>query len=108
NGELAKIKTQVGGIDFDVQEKGDNWSVTPKTKAKAGKPLVLKMKDPGKEKGKGKKDERSESKKKEDLDKAMAEATKLEQTPHITEEEIKKALPAIKQKYSMTSLELVI
>jgi DNA uptake protein ComE-like DNA-binding protein len=108
NAELGKIKTQVGGIGFDVQEKGDNWSVTPKTKAKAGKPLVLKMKDPGKEKGKGRKDDRSEDKKKEDLDKALAEATRLEQTPHITEDQIRKELPAIKQRYAMTSLELVI
>jgi len=42
------------------------------------------------------------------LDKAIAEAESLQRTPKITEAKIKKGLKSIKQKYKMTSLELVI
>jgi len=105
NQELAKIKAQVSGIDFNVQVKGDKWSVTPKAGGKAGKEIQLAAKDPGKQ---DKKNGRTDQKKKEDLDKAMAEATKLEQAPKTTEEQIRKGLLPIKKKYDMTALDLVV
>ncbi len=58
--------------------------------------------------GKEKPDERTSEQKQADLDKAIAEAEVLQQDPNATEEEIKKGLPKIKQKYNMVSLELVV
>jgi Domain of unknown function (DUF4157) len=45
NKELAKIKGQVGGIDFDVQLKGELFVVTPKAGGKTSKPIELGAKD---------------------------------------------------------------
>ena len=108
NQELAKIRSQVSGIELAVQDNGDKWSVTPKSKDTKGKPIVLGVKDAGKVAGKGKKDDRTDQKKQADLDKAMAEVTNLQQTPKITEAQIKKGLLPIKQKYDLASLDLVI
>jgi len=41
NQELTKIKGQVSGIDFGVQQKGTKWVVSPKAGGKTGKPLEL-------------------------------------------------------------------
>jgi hypothetical protein len=41
NQELAKIKSQVSGLTFDVQRKGAKWAVSPKVGATVGKPLDL-------------------------------------------------------------------
>jgi hypothetical protein len=53
-------------------------------------------------------DERTEEQKQADLDKGITEAKALQNTLKITEASIKKGLMAIKQKYRMTSLELVV
>ncbi len=45
--ELAKIKAQVRGIDFDVQHKELKWVVTPKAGGKTGKGLEIDAKGPG-------------------------------------------------------------
>ena len=46
NQQLAKIKAQVRGIDFDVQLKGPKWIVKPKAGGKTGRELQLEAKDP--------------------------------------------------------------
>jgi hypothetical protein len=56
----------------------------------------------------GKKDDRTEDQKKADLDKAMSEAEALRAKPHATEADIRQGLPAIKSRYNMASLELVV
>jgi len=58
--------------------------------------------------GKDKKDERTEEQKQADLTKALAEAEQLSKKPGITEGEVKAGLPAIKAKYKMVSLTLVV
>jgi hypothetical protein len=59
--------------------------------------------------GKGdKKDERTPAQKQADLDKALAEAKALQTDPKATEASIKKGLAAIKTKYKMQSLDLVV
>jgi hypothetical protein len=58
--------------------------------------------------GKPAADARTPAQKQADLDKAIAEAEALENTKDITEDDIKKKLPAVKAKYRLTSLELVI
>ena len=56
----------------------------------------------------GKPDERTEKEKEADLDKAIAEAQALQQAPNATEDQVRKGLPAIKKKYRMISLDLVV
>jgi len=56
----------------------------------------------------GKPDERTEKDKQADLDKAIAEAQALQQASGASEASIKKALPLIKKKYRMQSLDLVV
>jgi hypothetical protein len=59
--------------------------------------------------GKGDKpDDRTEEQKKADLKKALEDAQMLQKKPNITEKEIRKGLPAIKKKYNMQTLELVV
>jgi hypothetical protein len=59
--------------------------------------------------GKGDKpDERTDQQKQADLDKGISEAEAAQSAPRATEAQIKKALLSIKQKYKMTSLELVV
>jgi hypothetical protein len=69
--------------------------------------VVKKLIGGGKDKD-GKPDERSEQQKKVDLDKAIREAESLSDKPGASEAEVRKGLPAIKAKYSMMSLELVV
>jgi hypothetical protein len=57
---------------------------------------------------KDKPDERTEEQKKADLHRAIGEAEALQRTPHITEDQLRKGLLPIKQKYNMTSLDLVV
>jgi hypothetical protein len=104
NGELGKIKSQVKGIDFDVQAKGDKWLVTPKAGGKSAKGVELAAKDPGKD---GAKDERTDAQKKQDLDAALKEATALVEDDEKDGADIQKALPAIKTRYKLTTIELV-
>lgn len=56
--------------------------------------------------GKDKKDTRTEAQKKVDLDKAIAEANMLLSAKDASPQKVRKLLPAIKDKYSMTVLEL--
>ncbi|RKH40951.1 hypothetical protein D7X12_19550 [Corallococcus sicarius] len=58
--------------------------------------------------GKGKPDERTPEQKKADLAKALKEASDLLKAPKTSEAKIRKGLPAIKSKYKMTSLVLVV
>jgi len=58
--------------------------------------------------GKDKPDDRTPEQKQADLDKAMAEAGALQQKPDTSEDAIRKGLPAIKNKYKMQSLNLVV
>ncbi|WEN13760.1 DUF4157 domain-containing protein [Rhodanobacter sp. AS-Z3] len=58
--------------------------------------------------GKDKPDDRTPSQKQADLDKAISEANALQTAPHATEQSIKKGLGAIKAKYKMKSLVLVV
>jgi hypothetical protein len=53
-------------------------------------------------------DGRTPAQKQVDLDKAIVEAEALEKTKDISEDEIKQRLPAIKTKYKLTSLDLVV
>jgi hypothetical protein len=62
----------------------------------------------GKLTGEGKKDERTDAEKAADLAKALGEAEALLRVPNITEDKIRKGLVAIKRKYHMASLVLVI
>ena len=56
----------------------------------------------------GKPDARTDAQKKADLKKAMQEAETLQRKPNIMEEDIRKGLPAIKARYKMASLELIV
>jgi hypothetical protein len=56
----------------------------------------------------GKKDERTDEEKAADLDKALSEAEAIRAKPNISEFDIRKELPAIKKKYNMASLDLVV
>jgi hypothetical protein len=56
----------------------------------------------------GKKDDRTEDQKQADLAKAMGEAEAVKMKPDATEESIRKELPAIKKKYRLESLDLVV
>lgn len=58
--------------------------------------------------GKGKPDDRTDAQKQADLTKALAEAEALRETPNIQDKDVRKGLLAIKKKYNMTSLELVV
>jgi hypothetical protein len=63
----------------------------------------------GSGKGKdGKPDERTEKQKEADAAKAEGEATKLLQDPKASPRSVKKKLPAIKSKYKLTALEIVV
>jgi hypothetical protein len=101
--ELKKVK--IKGVEYVVQDQGKSMVVTPRMQGKPGKSITFNVKESGKP---NKQDERDEQQKLSDLHKAMGEATELENIPHITEEEIKKGLPAIKKKHNMESLELVV
>ncbi|HBA90027.1 MAG TPA: hypothetical protein DCZ75_19130 [Geobacter sp.] len=108
NKELEQIKATVKGISFGVQAKGENWVVTPKAGGKSGKGIELKGKDVAKDAAKnGKADERTEAQKQRDLDSALAEANKLLDDEEKDAPEVQKALPAIKTKFRLTSIELV-
>jgi len=58
--------------------------------------------------GKDKKDERTEEQKKADLAKAMKEAQALQNDQEKTDDQVRQGLRAIKEKYKMASLELVV
>jgi len=68
--------------------------------------VVKKLLGGGKEKD-GKPDERTDAQKKADLDKAVDEANKLLQNNDLSPEDVKQKLGAIKEKYNLTTLELV-
>lgn len=57
---------------------------------------------------KDKPDDRTEQQKQADLNKAMAEAEAAKAGGKATEAEVRRALPAIKSKYRMTSLDLIV
>ena len=57
---------------------------------------------------KDKPDSRTDDQKKADLDRAITEAEALQANQEISDDQVKKGLQAIKQKYNMTSLELVV
>ncbi len=61
-------------------------------------------------KGKGKKehDERNETQKKKDLDKALDKANELVQDNDLSFEDVSKKLPIIKKKHNLTRLKLVV
>jgi hypothetical protein len=58
--------------------------------------------------GKGKKDDRTDAQKKADLDKGIAEADQLAKDRTKTPDQVRRGLPAIKAKYKMTALDLVV
>ena len=58
--------------------------------------------------GKDKKDDRTEEQKKADLAQGLQDAEQLSKKPGITEGEVQAGLPAIKQKYKMVSLTLIV
>ena len=90
------IKKLQGMVDKGL-DTAITWIIT-KAKALFGKLF-----------GKGDKpDERTEEQKKADLSKALSEAEQLSKKPGITEGEVKAGLPAIKSKYKMVSLNLVV
>jgi len=91
-GVLNKVRGVIDkGIDALI-----NWIVT------MAKKLFAKVfsKDP--------KDERTPQQKQADLDKGLADAEAVAAKPDVTEAQIRQALPAIKAKYKMTALELVV
>lgn len=90
---IAKVR---GAVDKAL-DTGINWIVN---KAKA---LFAKLF--GKEE---KPDQRTEEQKKADLQAALSDAEQLSKKPGITEGEVKAGLPAIKSKYKMVSLNLVV
>ena len=100
NQELGKIKAQVGDVDFSVQAKGDKWLVSPKAGGKSGKGIELPAKDAGKQ------DERTEAQKTHDLAAAIKEATALVEDENKDGAEIQRALPEIKNRYKLTTIEL--
>ena len=57
---------------------------------------------------KAKPDDRTDAQKQADLAKGLAEAETLRETPDIEDKDVRKGLDAIKKKYNMTSLELVV
>ncbi len=97
---LGKVTDAVTNFIKKVQEKVDkaidfaiNWIVE---KAKALLKGLF-----------GKKDDRTDAQKQADLDKGVAEAEALI-GPKMLPDQIKKRLPAIKSRYKMTTLELVV
>ena len=110
-GLLANI-IGLGGIGAKIKEtinKVQNlvWVAIRKL-IKKGIEYVKKMWAKLTGKKEDKPDERTEEQKKADLDKALNEAQALQQTPKITEAQLKKGLLPIKQKYKMASLEFVV
>jgi hypothetical protein len=99
--ELGKIKKQVSGIDFGVNEKGEKWLVIPKAGGKTSKSIEIKAKDAGKQ------DVRTEAQKIKDLDVAIKEATALVEDEEKDSPEIQRALPEIKSRYKLTNIELI-
>ena len=101
---LGKIGEKVIGIIGRVRDTADkaldkavDWIVS------SAKTLFSKIF------GKGDKpDERTDAQKKSDLDRAVAEVENLQQAPDATEDGIRSHLPAIKRKYSLVALDLVI
>jgi hypothetical protein len=57
---------------------------------------------------KDKPDERTDAQKQSDLDSAIREAETLQQTPEITDKQVREGLLVIREKYKMVSLELVV
>jgi hypothetical protein len=100
---LGKVSKKIKEFIQKVQAKVDK--AIDKAIAKV---VAVVKKLIGKLTGKDKKDERTDDQKKGDLDKAISEAEALQRKPKITEAKIKKGLLAIKQKYKMTSLDLVV
>jgi hypothetical protein len=58
--------------------------------------------------GKDGKDERTPEQKQADMAKAMKDAEALQKKPKTTEADIRQGLPAIKSRYKMTSLDLIV
>ena len=100
---LGKIANKINGIIQKIRapvlKAMDSLAAWIKKQAKKFLDALL---------GKNKKDERTPAQKQADLDKAIAEAQALQNTPKITEAKVKKGLGAIKSKYKMQKLELVI
>jgi hypothetical protein len=62
----------------------------------------------GKDKDKDKADERTDAQKQADLGKALKEAEALQRKAGVKETDIRQGLPAIKSRYKMTALDLVV
>ncbi|GFO54784.1 hypothetical protein GMSM_17910 [Geomonas sp. Red276] len=104
NSELNKIKSQASGVDFDIQQKGNKWSVKPKAGGKVGKGVELNAKDTGKD---GAADGRTPAQVLKDLEAAVKEATLLVDDEEKDKGDIEMALPAIKTRYKLTTIKLV-
>jgi len=90
----TKVRAPVDkAIDFVI-----NWIVTT---AKNLFKALFGKKD-------AKPDERTDAQKQADLNKAIAEAQALQKAPNASEDQIKKGLASIQQKYKMASLELIV
>src|ERR1041385_482163 len=103
---LGKVSTKVREVVNKVRSTVDKAIETAVTwlinKAKSlFKSLFSGKKD-------AKPDTRTDTQKEADLAKAMAEAEQVRAKKDITEAEIKAALPRIKSKYKMVSLELIV
>ncbi|MFL9912271.1 DUF4157 domain-containing protein [Paraburkholderia sp. RL17-337-BIB-A] len=102
---LGKVTDKIMDVVKKVRAKVDaaigvavNWVVG---KAKALFASLFSGKD-------SKPDERTPEQKLRDLDLALTEAETLQKKPDTSEEEIREGLPAIKKKYNMQALDLVI
>jgi hypothetical protein len=104
--ELAKIKGQVGGIQFGVQVKSGKWLVIPKAGGRTAKGIEIaaKLSEQEKKGDKKGKDERTDAQKKADLAKGISEADALLANEKLTSEDVAKQLPAIQAKYKLRSL----
>jgi hypothetical protein len=103
--ELAKIKGQVSGIEFGVQVKSGKWLVIPKAGGRTAKGIEIAAKQIGKEDKKG---DRTDEQKQADLESAIAGADALLSAPNADVEAVRKQLPAIKSKYKLSTLDIVI
>jgi hypothetical protein len=101
---LGNVGEAVQGIIKKIRDPIDkaldkvvDWIVTM---AKKGFAKLFGKKD--------KPDNRTDEQKKADLDRAVTEAEALQANQEVSDDQVKKGLQAIKQKYNMTSLELVV
>jgi hypothetical protein len=99
---LGKLSAKVREFILKVQAKVD--AAIDKAIAKI---VAVIKKTIGKLMGKDKKDKRTDREKKQELARAKAEAERLQQQPHVTLERVRAGLPAIKQRYNLTTIALV-